>query len=566
MPPAPGTSVPGVPLATMSESTDRWSVNLNGATLLGRYRVERMIGGGGMANVYLADDEQLEIPVVVKVPHAAFLAEQGFRERFDRETRDLVTLQHPHIVRILARGEHDDLPFLVMQFLQGGSLGDRMRKAKGPMAFAEVAPWVRDIGRALDFIHAQGVVHRDIKPDNVLFDEHGHAYLSDFGIAKAVGGVDTGLTVTGATPGSPAYMAPEQPRTSALTGQSDQYSFAAALYEALSGKPTFEGETVVDVLIQKQTKLPMHLAETTPELPRAAADAIMRGLAKEPDERFASCGDLVEAMFAGGTPTAATMPTAAIPAAEVTPAPVRGPEPTSVLPERPAIASASPATEAAPALTQSVGRSATLSGATKAMWVVFALLVAVPLGYLALPGGGESAPDGATVAKSNDAPPAAGEIGAYHSPKPPEDEDPGAPPAVPTAPSPVVLRLAGELVGSYRLDKDALERVLKEGRSRRPKGPRGGGQWADIERAAKGGMELELRADQTFRLVPPARAGKKAEALTGRWQRMDELILLKPEKSTQGSKRGPSVFELRTGPEGRLTFVFGKMGIPLIKQ
>ena len=343
----------------MSETTDRWSVNLNGAILLERYRVDRMIGGGGMANVYLAEDEQLEIPVVVKVPHAAFLAEAGFRERFDRETRDLVTLQHPHIVRILARGEHEDLPFLVMQFLKGGSLGDRMRKAKGPMPFADVAAWVRDIGRALDFIHAQGIVHRDIKPDNVLFDEYGHAYLSDFGIAKAVGGADTGLTVTGATPGSPAYMAPEQPRTSSLTGQSDQYSFAAALYEALSGKPTFEGETVVDVLIQKQTKLPLHLAETTPELPRAAADAIMRGLAKDPEERFASCNDLVDAMFADGTPTSATLA-----AADVAKVPVPGPEPTSVLPPRPAVKAAAPsaASAPAPALTQSVGRSATLSG------------------------------------------------------------------------------------------------------------------------------------------------------------------------------------------------------------
>ncbi|MDJ0523269.1 MAG: serine/threonine-protein kinase, partial [Planctomycetota bacterium] len=176
----------------MTDPTDRWSVSLEEQTLLGRYTVERKIGGGGMASVYLARDDQLEMPVVVKVPHTAYLAEPGFRERFERETRDLISLQHPHIVRILARGEHEGLPFLILQFLQGGSLGDRIRKAKGaPLPYPEVRPWVRDVARALDFIHQQGVVHRDIKPDNVLFDEHGHAYLSDFGIAKAVGGKDT---------------------------------------------------------------------------------------------------------------------------------------------------------------------------------------------------------------------------------------------------------------------------------------------------------------------------------------------------------------------------------------
>ncbi len=509
----------------MSEPADRWAVNLAGARLLGRYRVERMIGGGGMANVYLARDEQLEIPVVVKVPHAAFLAEAGFRERFDRETRDLVTLQHPHIVRILARGEHEGLPFLVMQFLEGGSLGDRMRKAKGPMPFDGVAPWVRDIGRALDFIHERGIVHRDIKPDNVLFDEYGHAYLSDFGIAKAVGGADTGLTVTGATPGSPAYMAPEQPRTSALTGQSDQYSFAAALYEALSGRPTFEGETVVDVLIQKQSALPLHLAETTPAIPRAAANAIMRSLAKEPEERFESCTALVDAMFAapGATPTE---PTVAAVAASAPPAH----DPTAVLPPRPPQA----ATAAAPpARTMSVGRAHTLSGAMKAVWVVFALLLAVPVALFVMPDGDDSA----DTSPNTEAPPPAGAKG------------------------------TGDLPGEYRIDRDAFERIMHEARARRPKGPRAAGTWKDMERALEGGMELTLHADFTFRLVPPARAGKHGDSVHGRWQRMDEVLVLKPDATdAPPAKRGPRVFELRIAEEGRLVFVFGKMGIPLKKQ
>ncbi|MDF1701988.1 MAG: serine/threonine-protein kinase [Planctomycetota bacterium] len=546
----------------MSETSDRWSVTLAGETLLGRYRVERMIGGGGMANVYLAQDEQLEIPVVVKVPHTAFLAEAGFRERFDRETRDLVTLQHPHIVRILARGEHEGLPFLVMQFLQGGSLGDRMRKAKGPMPFADVEPWVRDIAKALDFIHVRGIVHRDIKPDNVLFDEYGHAFLSDFGIAKAVGGADTGLTVTGATPGSPAYMAPEQPRISALTGQSDQYSYAAALYEALSGRPTFEGETAVDVLIQKQSKLPAHLAETTPAIPRTAANAIMRGLAKDPEERFASCTALVEAMFADGAAAPAPRP-----ASGVRPAPRVAPSPTTVLPER-APAAAVPA--APTPRTESVGRTATLSGATKALWVVFALVVAVPVAFLALsrddtPEGSVDTAERGAESQTPAEGPKDGEIGAFHSPKPPKDEDPGLPPAVAKEGA---ARRDAALVGSYVLDRPAFEGMLRKARSAskgRPKPPRGVGNWADMERAAKSGMDVTLRADGTFRLLPPGRPGKEPAALEGTWQRMDDVVVLKPS-STSAAKRGPRVFELRMRAGGGLVFVFGKMSIPLAKR
>ena len=298
----------------MTDPTDRWSVSLEGETLLGRYTVERKIGGGGMASVYLARDEQLEIPVVVKVPHTAYLAEAGFRERFERETRDLISLQHPHIVSILARGDHEGLPFLVLQFLKGGSLGDRIRKAKGaPLPYADVRPWVRDIARALDFIHTQGVVHRDIKPDNVLFDEHGHAFLSDFGIAKAVGGADTGLTVTGATPGSPAYMAPEQPRQSSLTGASDQYSLAATIYEALSGRPTHEGETVVDVLLKKQTEVPPALAGLAPDVPQAVSDGVMRALQRDPEARWPSCEELVEAFRRPATEPALHPPAPVVP-------------------------------------------------------------------------------------------------------------------------------------------------------------------------------------------------------------------------------------------------------------
>ncbi len=506
----------------MSESTDRWSVSLDGETLLGRYRVERMIGGGGMANVYLAHDEQLEIPVVVKVPHAAFLAEQGFRERFDRETRDLVTLQHPHIVRIHARGEHEDMPFLVMQFLQGGSLGDRMRKAKGPMPYEAVEPWMRDVARALDFIHEQGVVHRDIKPDNVLFDEYGHAYLSDFGIAKAVGGADTGLTVTGATPGSPAFMAPEQARTNTLTGASDQYSFAATLYEALSGRPTFEGETVVDVLIKKQSKLPTPLSEYAPQLPAGVAPALMRALARTPEERFPTCLAMVDAMggaAATGTDAAAAsedLPPVAV-AAVAAPTPIHAaPAPTTVL-RRPVAAE-----DAAPRTT-SVGRTLTLGGARQAMWVVFALLVGVPLAFFLMPG-------------DDDAPNDETHTAAIPSPMPPKDEDPGDPPAVPAQPEEGLVGLirkgaekGDRPIGDYVLDTAALRERLKTLRPRdgKRKGMRPPPGLRELGKLLVSGFSLQVKKDGGYELRFED-ASEEARVMRGRWQRVGQLLEFRP--------------------------------------
>ncbi len=324
----------------MAENHDRWSVSLSGVTLLGRYAVERKMGGGGMATVYLAKDEHLGLPVVVKVPHPAFLADPSFRTRFEQETEGLIALQHPHIVRILARGEHEGLPFLVMQYLPGGSLGDRLRATDGgTIAFDDVQSWLQGVTEALDYIHARGIVHRDIKPDNVLFDEHGYVYLSDFGIAKAIGADDTGLTATGATPGSPAYMAPEQARTSNLEGSSDQYSLAASLYEALSGTPAYDGKTLVDVLLKKQSEDPRHLSEIAPDVPVAAANAIMRALARDPEYRFPTCRAFLDAVVGKPGTTTMAVPSVEAPPAEEMPAPAEpaspvAPEPAPSRPQR----------------------------------------------------------------------------------------------------------------------------------------------------------------------------------------------------------------------------------------
>ena len=530
----------------MSDAADRWTVNLDGATLLGRFVVERMIGGGGMANVYLARDEQLEMPVVVKVPHAAFLAEPGFRERFDRETRDLVSLQHPHIVRVLARGEHEGLPFLVMPFLKGGSLGRRMGGVRrNAMPWEDVRPWIRDVARALDFIHAQGVVHRDIKPDNILFDEYGHAYLSDFGIAKAVGGADTGLTVTGATPGSPAYMAPEQPRTRALTGASDQYSLAATLYEALSGRPTFEGETVVDVLIKKQTELPPHLGDLVPSLPRYVADALMRSLAREPEARHPCCADLAEAMLA---PTASTSPTTGVPAS---------PPPAA---EAPA-AWVEPASNPTPmpARTESVGTTMTLGGGTKAMWIVFAvLLLGGPAVFLLGRAGDGNAGRSTEVADSSPAPEGGGEV----------EEQPPTPAAMVVgepAPREAVL-------GTWIVDRETIRTRLKQadGDARIARMIRR--HRAEFEHALRFARELEVHEDGTFEMRASAPDGRALTPVSGTWLLVGRRLRFEPDpRAAAGSpKRASEPFTAELG-EGTLLLTQPGVGdtapqIPLVKK
>src|SRR5579883_2088909 len=174
----------------MSTATVNWA----GQTLLGRYDVRGALGEGGMAYIYRAYDRNLDCDVVIKVPRASAMEDPEFAQRFARETRSLVRLAHPRIVKVLDVGEHDGLPFAVMQFLAGGSLEDRFQSLPAGRARAEGAvllrQWLPAMAEALDFIHGQGTVHRDVKPANILFDAHGHVYLSDFGIAKALGGTE----------------------------------------------------------------------------------------------------------------------------------------------------------------------------------------------------------------------------------------------------------------------------------------------------------------------------------------------------------------------------------------
>ncbi|MDJ0973237.1 MAG: serine/threonine-protein kinase [Planctomycetota bacterium] len=260
-----------------------------GALLKHRYQVEDKLGQGGMATIYKALDTELGRQVVVKVPLPTIMQTEGFKERFEGEIRGLIDVEHPHVVSILARGEHEHVPYFVTQFCSGGNLEDRIEEAKAhrldPKA---ITPWLPKIADALDFIHQKGIVHRDIKPANILFDDAGNVYLSDFGVAKALGPQDAGLTATGLTLGSPEYMAPEQVANDDLGPPADQYALAVTVYECLSGTFPFTGDNPLTVLAKKCSEPAPSLAKEH-DVPREISDVVMRALEADPEDRFENC-------------------------------------------------------------------------------------------------------------------------------------------------------------------------------------------------------------------------------------------------------------------------------------
>jgi len=279
----------------------------------GRYQVLARLGEGSMGVVYLAYDHRLETEVVIKVPTAATLSDPEFAERFQRETRSLVKLKHPHIVTIHDVGVHQQTPFVVMQYLRGGSLRDRLVDAQDkPRArpLEDLKTWVPALAKALDFIHKQGFLHRDVKPANILFDEHGNAYLSDFGLAKVVTSAasanhrDASLTAAGFLVGTPNYVAPELVMGHDHDGRVDQYSLAMTAYEMVAGCVPVEGPTASATMVnQTSMKIPP-VSQYVPGFPAAVSDVLLRGLSKNQKKRFDSCDELSEALIRAMSPAA----------------------------------------------------------------------------------------------------------------------------------------------------------------------------------------------------------------------------------------------------------------------
>ncbi|HEX5505348.1 MAG TPA: serine/threonine-protein kinase, partial [Thermomicrobiales bacterium] len=284
---------------------------LVGATL-GRYRVDARLGRGGMATVYRAHDPAFGRVVALKVLDPALTGDPAFVQRFLREARAIARLQHPNILPVYDVGEQDGEGYLVMQYVTGGTLRDRLRVPRGArvLAPAEAAALLAPVGAALDYAHRQGVLHRDVKPTNILLTEQDHPFLADFGLAKGFDqdGV-SGLTATGMMIGTPEYMSPEQGQGGALDGRSDLYSLGVVLYEALTGRTPFRGETAnetpVSIVVRHVTAPPPPPRALNPALSPAVEAVLLRALAKSPDERYPTAGALFAALREALAETAA---------------------------------------------------------------------------------------------------------------------------------------------------------------------------------------------------------------------------------------------------------------------
>src|ERR687886_2446940 len=273
--------------------------------LSAQYELDREIGRGGMGIVYRAKDRRLKRPVAIKLlpPELAFRSE--IRTRFLREAETAAQLSHPNIVPIYSVDEVENLVFFVMAFVRGDNLAKRIHDA-GRLGVEEARRVVREVADALAYAHARGVVHRDIKPDNILLDaETGRAMVTDFGIARAVTeGQDSRLTATGMALGTPTYMSPEQAAGERqIDGRSDLYSLGVVAYQMLCGEPPFTAASTPAMLVKHISERPMPLEQRRADVPQDLARAVMMLLEKDPANRFPSASALVAALDTGYVPT-----------------------------------------------------------------------------------------------------------------------------------------------------------------------------------------------------------------------------------------------------------------------
>ena len=262
--------------------------------LAGRYSLTRELGRGGMGIVYLAQEVRLDRPVALKVLPPDRTARAELRERFLREARTAARLSHPHIVPIHAVHEIGGFVFFAMAYVEGETLGERIR-ARGPLPPRDAARILREVGWALAYAHAQGVVHRDVKPDNILLEAgSGRAVVTDFGIAHV--GAGAGLADAGEVMGTAEFMSPEQAAGERVDERSDLYALGVVGYYMLSGRLPFQGATTAATLAQQRTQPPSPLASVAPGLPAPLTQAVDRCLAKDPAQRFANGEELAGAV------------------------------------------------------------------------------------------------------------------------------------------------------------------------------------------------------------------------------------------------------------------------------
>lgn len=259
---------------------------------LGQYEILEEIGRGGMATVYTARQGSINRIVAVKVLPRHFLHDPGFFERFEREVDVIAHLEHPHILPIYDYGKADDMPYIAMRFLGGGSMAQLIKRGI-PQLDALDRPFTQ-IAQALDHAHRQGIIHRDLKPGNIMLDEEGNAYLSDFGIARVLGSNLTGSMIIG----TPAYMSPEQANGFPLDARSDLYSLGIVLFELITGQEPFQAETPMALLLKHINEPVPPLTNFRPDIPDAVEEVIMKATAKDPNGRYSSASELARAFSA----------------------------------------------------------------------------------------------------------------------------------------------------------------------------------------------------------------------------------------------------------------------------
>jgi serine/threonine protein kinase/beta-lactam-binding protein with PASTA domain len=254
----------------------------------GRYRILRKLGSGGMANVYLAEDEELGRRVAIKILNDRHANDESFVERFRREAKHAAGLSHPNIVSIYDRGEAEGTYYIAMEYLEGRSLKELI-SSRGPAPVATAIEYVRQILSALRVSHRTGVIHRDIKPHNVLVDGEGRLKVTDFGIARAG---PSQMTEAGSIVGTAQYLSPEQAQGAPVSESSDLYSVGIVLYELLTGEVPFSGESPVEIAMKHLSKAPTPPSQLRPELPHDLDLVVMRALAKDPEERYQTADEM----------------------------------------------------------------------------------------------------------------------------------------------------------------------------------------------------------------------------------------------------------------------------------
>jgi eukaryotic-like serine/threonine-protein kinase len=263
---------------------------LLGTLLNGRYRLEARIGTGGMSTVYRALDETLERPVAIKLMNREIATDSDQLERFRREARSVAQLSHPHVVGVIDAGEDGGRPYIVFEHVEGETLKERIRRM-GELPISEAVAYAIEIARALGAAHARHIVHRDVKPQNVLIDEEGSAKVTDFGIARTLD--EDGLTADGRVLGTTDYVSPEQALGHDVTGQSDLYSLGIVLYEMLTGEVPFKGENQVAVAMKHVREQIPDVQARRPEVSASLAAIVDRATAKDLHERYRSDEELI---------------------------------------------------------------------------------------------------------------------------------------------------------------------------------------------------------------------------------------------------------------------------------